>query len=82
MYARTLIRKTARLATPLVMLAAIATPAYAYVGPGAGVSLFGAAIGLVVAIFSALGVIVLWPIRALVKKLKRPAIRPQSEQAN
>jgi membrane protein implicated in regulation of membrane protease activity len=54
-----------------LILASVATPAQAYVGPGAGVSLFGAAIGFVVAIFSALAVLLLWPIRAVVRKLRR-----------
>jgi type VI protein secretion system component VasK len=44
-------------------------PAYAYVGPGAAVGLFSAAAGFVMAIISAIGVILLWPIRALMKKI-------------
>ena len=69
MHNRTLISSAAKVAPLLVLL--MATPAHAYVGPGAGVSLFGAAIGLLVAIFSAIGVILLWPIRMLAKKLSR-----------
>ncbi|HYL58316.1 MAG TPA: hypothetical protein VEU51_05555 [Candidatus Acidoferrales bacterium] len=63
--------KVARAAALALILASVATPAQAYVGPGAGVSLFGAAIGFVVAIFSALGVLLLWPIRAVARKLRR-----------
>lgn len=44
--------------------------AYAYVGPGAGVGLLGATTGFLVAFFSAIGVVLLWPIRALVKKIR------------
>jgi hypothetical protein len=52
----------------------VPAPAFAYIGPGAGVSLFGAAIGVIVAIFTALGVILLWPIRMLVRLIKgKPA---------
>lgn len=45
-----------------------AQPALAYIGPGAGVSLFGAAFGLIAAVASALGFVLFWPIRALLKK--------------
>jgi hypothetical protein len=44
--------------------------AHAYVGPTAGLSLFSAAVGLLVAIFSALAIILLWPIRMLLKWIK------------
>jgi len=43
-------------------------PAEAYVGPGAGVSLIGAAVGLLVAIGTALAIIVLVPLRAIKKR--------------
>ncbi|HHB92671.1 MAG TPA: hypothetical protein ENK59_05605 [Thioploca sp.] len=47
----------------------------AYVGPGAGLTLIGSLIGLVVAIVTALGIILFWPIRALIRKMrgKKPA---------
>jgi hypothetical protein len=50
-----------------------AQPALAYVGPGAGVSLFGAAFGLIAAVVSAIGFVLLWPLRALLKKRKAAA---------
>lgn len=49
---------------------ALAAPAHAYVGPGAGVSLIGAAVGLIFAVVLALGVIVLWPLRRFMKHRK------------
>jgi len=42
--------------------------AMAYVGPGAGISLIGALVGLVAAIFTALGVVLSWPIRKVLKR--------------
>ena len=44
--------------------------ANAYVGPTAGLSLFSAAAGLLVAIFSAIAIIFLWPIRMLLKWIR------------
>jgi hypothetical protein len=55
------------------------SPAFAYVGPGAGVSLIGAAFGLIAAVVSAIGFVLLWPIRALLKK--RRAARKADEPA-
>jgi membrane protein implicated in regulation of membrane protease activity len=49
------------------------TPAMAYVGPGAGLSLLGAFWGLLVAILAAISFVILYPIRRLVRARKRPA---------
>ncbi len=42
--------------------------AFAYIGPGAGLSMLGAFWGLVVAIVAALSFLLLWPIRRMFKK--------------
>lgn len=42
----------------------------AYVGPGAGLGLLGALIGLFLAVGSALGFVILWPLRKLFRKRK------------
>jgi len=47
------------------------TVAYAYIGPGAGVSLVGALGGLVFAVVLAIGVVLLWPLRKLRRRLKQ-----------
>ena len=44
---------------------AFATPAAAYVGPGAGLTLLGALWGLIAAVVMTVGFIVLWPFRRL-----------------
>jgi hypothetical protein len=44
--------------------------AAAYVGPGAGISMLGALWGLIVGVVMALGVILFWPIRILIRKAK------------
>jgi len=45
-----------------------ATPAAAYVGPGAGLSLLSALWGVVVAVGAAAGFVILWPFRHLLRK--------------
>ena len=41
-----------------------------YIGPGAGLGLLGALIGLFLAVASAVGFIVLWPLRAMFRRRK------------
>lgn len=40
----------------------------AYIGPGAGLGLMGALIGVVLAVLSALSFVILWPLRAMFRK--------------
>jgi uncharacterized membrane protein len=58
----------------------VPAPAFAYIGPGAGVSLFGAAIGVIVAIFTAIGVVLFWPIRMLIRMIKGKPAKAASAQ--
>jgi hypothetical protein len=58
---------------PIVFSLLCPTLAYAYVGPGAGIGLIGALGGLIVAILLAVGVILIWPLRMLLRKRKARA---------
>ncbi|WP_339861789.1 hypothetical protein [Thalassospira alkalitolerans] len=58
-----------------------AMPAQAYVGPGAGLSLLSALWAVLAAIFVAVGFVLLWPIRKMMRKRKR-ARQAKSEMAN
>jgi len=63
----------ARHATQFVALALLAVLpgiASAYVGPGAGVSALGALWGLIVGVVMALGIVLFWPIRIMLRKRK------------
>ncbi len=44
--------------------------AAAYVGPGAGISVLGALWGLIIGVVMAVGVILFWPIRVMIRKIK------------
>jgi hypothetical protein len=50
-----------------------AQPAAAYIGPGAGITMLGALWGVVVAVALALGAVLFWPIRILLRKRRKPA---------
>lgn len=54
----------------------VASPAYAYVGPGPGLSMLGSALGFIAAIGFALLVVIAYPLRLLYLKLRKrpPAI--------
>jgi hypothetical protein len=54
-----------RLSLMLVILFASASPAFAYVGPGAGLSVIGAALAFVGAIFLAIVGFIWYPIKRL-----------------
>ena len=57
----------------LALASAAATPALAYIGPGAGITMLGALWGVVVALALALGAVLFWPVRALLRRRKGPA---------
>lgn len=53
-----------------VVMFAVPTSAMSYVGPGAGVSLLSALFGLIVALAAAVGVLITWPLRILLRKIR------------
>jgi len=55
-------------ALTFLLLASMASPALAYIGPGAGISVVGSLLGLLGTVLLAVGVIFLWPFRRLLKK--------------
>ena len=65
------------LAALTILLLLPASPAQAYIGPGAGLGAIGAFVGLLGAILLAIGVVVIWPIRRMMRKARAQA--PQSQ---
>ncbi len=55
----------------LIVLLAISTPIYAYIGPGMGGGLIAAVLGVIGAILLALFGILYYPIKRMLKKRKK-----------
>ncbi len=67
-------RATCSVLLGLIATLAVIEPAFAYIGPGAGLSMLGAFWGLLIAVFAALSFVLLWPVRRL---FRRNASKPQ-----
>ncbi|MDT8408927.1 MAG: hypothetical protein RQ741_04950 [Wenzhouxiangellaceae bacterium] len=48
----------------------VAAPAFAYIGPGSGISLLGGIWSILVGIVLALAAIAIWPIRLMIKRMR------------
>lgn len=59
--------------TLALFLLLTAAPALAYVGPGAGISVLGSLLGILATIVIAIGAIIMWPLRKVLKKRKAAA---------
>jgi len=57
----------------LFLLTFFASPAFAYVGPGAGISVLGSLLGILATILVAIGAIIFWPVRKFMKRKKARA---------
>lgn len=66
------------LLTAAVLL--LSTPAMAYIGPGAGISVLGSLLGILATIVIAIAAIVMWPLRKVLKK-RRQAAAGEAETA-
>jgi Na+/melibiose symporter-like transporter len=70
----------------LVLIAALLalvlpTPAFAYIGPGAGLSLLGALWALVAAVGMAIFFVVAWPVRKMLRKRRGGESAPEGSRA-
>lgn len=57
----------------ILVLALAAGPVNAYIGPGAGISVLGSLLGILATILVAIGAILFWPVRKLLKRRKAAA---------
>ena len=53
--------------------------AVAYIGPGAGISVLGSLLGILGTIVVAIGAILFWPIRKMLKRRKAAAAAAESQ---
>lgn len=63
----------------LVLVAWFVSPALAYVGPGAGITMLGALWAVIAAIVLAFGAVLFWPIRVLLKKWRKKPAQDESK---
>lgn len=54
-----------------VLFLILSAPALAYIGPGAGVSFLGSIWALLAGVVLAIGAILFWPIRYMIRRAKR-----------
>jgi hypothetical protein len=73
------IQRAVLLAACASAVALAASPASAYVGPGAGLTLLGALWGLIAAVVVSVGFILLWPLRRLMRRNK-PAVSEVADE--
>jgi len=64
-----------------VFLAAASLPAAAYIGPGSGISLLGGIWTVLVGFVLVLAAILFWPIRLMIKRMRRKKKAPQFDAA-
>jgi hypothetical protein len=65
-------RKLPLLVASLCLITA-ATPAFAYIGPGAGITMLGALWSVIVAVALAIGAVLFYPIRVIMRRFRRSA---------
>ena len=53
----------------------------AYIGPGAGISVLGSLLGILATIVLAIGAILIWPVRKMLKRKKVRAAEAESAEA-
>lgn len=72
--------RTAAAAAAALAVGLLPTAAFAYVGPGAGLSLLGALWALLVAVGLAVAFIVAWPVRRMLRRRRQqqPQLRRQA----
>ena len=66
----------------ILVLALVAGPLHAHVGPGAGISVLGSLLGILATILVAIGAILFWPVRKLMKRRKASAAAAESAESS
>ena len=64
-----------------LFLLCLSFSASAYIGPGAGISVLGSLLGILATIVLAIGAILMWPVRKMLKRKKARAAEAESAGA-
>jgi hypothetical protein len=73
--------KQGRMICLALLVSSLATPAFAYVGPGAGLTLIGSLLAVVAAAALAIIGLVMFPIRLAMKKARQAKLAREAEQS-
>jgi hypothetical protein len=65
----------------VLLMAVLVSPALAYIGPGAGISVLGSLLSILATIVVAIGAIIFWPVRKYMKRRKARLNAQVSTQA-
>jgi len=65
----------------IFLLLLLPVPVLAYIGPGAGISVLGSLLGILGTIVIAIGAILFWPIRKMMKRRKAAAAATEPESS-
>ena len=63
----------------LLLVTMMTSSAFAYVGPGAGISLLGSVATTLLVVLLAIGAILFWPVRYLWRRMRGKSKQPSSE---
>lgn len=72
--------KTTTIVALAIILLAPLSPALAYIGPGAGISVVGSLLSIFATFFVAIGAIIIWPLRKLMKRRKALRESPPGQE--
>jgi hypothetical protein len=65
----------------IAVLIAVPGVAAAYVGPGAGLGALGALLAVLASVLMAIGIVLYWPFRMLIRRLRATRPTPKREDA-
>ncbi len=63
----------------IIVIVLVSKNAYAYVGPGAGITMLGALWAVVISILIAVIAVLFWPVRFLIRKMRKKEEEPEEE---
>jgi uncharacterized membrane protein len=75
-------RRIGIIACVCLALALVAQDVFAYVGPGAGITMLGALWAVILAVLMAVGGILFWPIRSILRKMRKNRVKAEAGETS